>query len=186
MSETLDLLLRAQDGSSAAFSALFQRHRGRLCALVAARMSPRLRQVADAEDIVQEASVEATRKFADFHAEVPQAFYRWLARIADFKLKEAERAIRAKKRGDPKPLVGEPAMLQTSVGARAGARERRALLVAALERLPEAQAQAVQLRYLEGCTLAETAERLGRSEAAVKALVSRGLGALARHTSRTR
>jgi RNA polymerase sigma-70 factor (ECF subfamily) len=52
-------------------------------------------------------------------------------------------------------------------------------LAEALARLPERQAEAVRLRYLEGMSLAETADRLACTEAAVKALVARGLSALA-------
>jgi RNA polymerase sigma-70 factor (ECF subfamily) len=49
----------------------------------------------------------------------------------------------------------------------------------ALLALPERQAEAVRCRYLEGLSLAETAERLECSEPAVKALVCRGLADLA-------
>lgn len=182
MSDTLQLLHEAKAGSSRAFNALFQRHRARLRALVASRMSHGLRAYADAEDIVQEAYLEAARKFADFTPEVPQAFYRWLTRIAGFKLKEAERHRRAKKRGQPDPLERDPPAQQTSVAGRVGEGERARRVAQALERLPAAQAEAVRLRYLQGLTLAETALRLERSESAVKALVSRGLSALARLT----
>jgi RNA polymerase sigma-70 factor (ECF subfamily) len=62
--------------------------------------------------------------------------------------------------------------------------ERAHRLVDALAQLPEAQAEAVRLRYLEGLTIAETAKRLEKSPAAVKALVSRGLRALASRLTR--
>ncbi len=48
----------------------------------------------------------------------------------------------------------------------------------AIAALPDRQAEAVRLRYLEGLTVAETSERLGCSNPATKALVSRGLLAL--------
>lgn len=179
-SDTLHLLQKAKEGNRSAFNALFRRHRPRLTALVATRMSPGLRAYTEAQDIVQEAYVEAARKFADFTPEVPQAFYRWLTRIAGFKLKEAERNRRAKKRGQPGRLAGEPPAQQTSVAGRAGEGERTRQIARALDQLPEAQGQAVRLRYLQGLSLAETALRLDRSESAVKALVSRGLASLSR------
>lgn len=46
--------------------------------------------------------------------------------------------------------------------------------------LPEHQARAVELRYFEGLSVNETAEKMQRSPAAVNALVARGLGALGR------
>ena len=180
MSQTLTLIRRARSGSSSAFTLLFQRHRARLRALVAARMSPALRSRAEAEDIVQETYLEASKQFATFTPEVPQAFYRWLTRIAGFKLKEAERALRAKKRGMPEHLHGEPPAEQSTATGRAQRGERAVLIAEAIDRLPASQAEALRHRYLEGCSLAETAERVGRSEAAVKALVGRGLTALAR------
>jgi RNA polymerase sigma-70 factor (ECF subfamily) len=51
---------------------------------------------------------------------------------------------------------------------------------AALEQLPADQRAALILHYLEELSLKETAERLGRSEAAVAGLVKRGLRELRR------
>jgi RNA polymerase sigma-70 factor (ECF subfamily) len=53
-------------------------------------------------------------------------------------------------------------------------------LAEALGRLPEDQRAAVELHHLEGRTLAETAEALGRSRSAAAALVFRGLRNLRR------
>lgn len=186
MSNTLELIREAKGGSSTAFNVLFQRHRGRLTALVAARMGPALRAVLEAEDLVQETYLQAARKFADFTPDAPQGFYRWLARIAGFKVKEAERARRAKKRGAPDALRTDPVSKETSVAGRAGRSERAAWIADAIAGLPAAQGRAVRLRYLQGLSLRETAARLDRSEAAVKALVGRGLQALAGRMTRSR
>jgi RNA polymerase sigma-70 factor, ECF subfamily len=48
-------------------------------------------------------------------------------------------------------------------------------LAQALEKLPEAQRQAVELHYLHGWRLEEIARHLGRSKAAVAGLLQRGL-----------
>ena len=109
----------------------------------------------------------------------PASFYRWLVGIAKRKLSEAGRARRAKKRANVAPLDHDPSAAQTSASGRAMRFESASLLADALGRLPEAQAEAVRLRYLEGLTVAECAERMDRSEAAVKSLVTRGLAALA-------
>ena len=53
--------------------------------------------------------------------------------------------------------------------------EQSVRLAAALAKLPDDQREAVRLRHLEGCTLAELAERFNRSEDAVAALLKRGL-----------
>jgi RNA polymerase sigma-70 factor (ECF subfamily) len=67
---------------------------------------------------------------------------------------------------------------QTSPGERAQRNEQAVRLAAALERLPEAQREAVVLHYWEDWPLAQIAEHLGRSTAAVAGLLQRGLKAL--------
>lgn len=179
MGDTQRLLANAQGGDPAAFDALLDRHRGRLGAFVASRMNPALRGHIEPDDIVQETHVEAARKVADFVDRSPRGFYLWLVRIAEFKLKEADRRRRARKRGNPAPLKAEPMSLQTSVAGRASRGEHALRIAAALEQLPETQAAAVRLRYLQGMSVAETADQLDTTPAAVKALVARGLAQLA-------
>jgi len=176
--ETRLLLAAARGGDSRALDALYARHRGRLLAFVRARMHSALARRVAPEDVLQETLLESARKIDAFEPQEPASFYRWLVQIARFKISEADRAWRARKRALETPLEEEPPRAQTSPSGRAVRAERAALLHAALEALPEAQAEAIRLRYLEGQSLAETAERLGRTEAAVKALVSRGFAAL--------
>jgi RNA polymerase sigma-70 factor (ECF subfamily) len=51
-------------------------------------------------------------------------------------------------------------------------------LLDALHSLPETQAEAIRLRYLEGLTLAEIVDRMDKSETAVAGLLKRGLAKL--------
>jgi RNA polymerase sigma-70 factor (ECF subfamily) len=177
-SDTGRLLAEARAGNRDALDALFARHRGRLLAFLRARMGPAAGSTVGAEDLLQETLLEAARKLGAFEDRGPASFYRWLVAIARFKVSEAGRARRAAKRSREEPLAADPPGRGTSPSGGAARAERADLLREALEGLPEAQAEAVRLRYLEGCTVAETAERLGRSPAAVKALVSRGLEGL--------
>lgn len=179
MRNTLRLLADARDGSRTSFDLLFERHRGRLTAFAASRMGPALRGFVEPEDIVQETYLEAARKIDDFEAREPQGFYRWLVRIAGFKVKEANRRRTAKKRGAPAALLSDPPAGQTSVAGRVGRSEQATVIADALSTLSDAQAEAVRLRYLGGLSVAETAERMERSESAVKSLVARGLKDLA-------
>ncbi len=56
--------------------------------------------------------------------------------------------------------------------------EAAARLAICLERLPETQAEAIRLRYLEGMSLKEIAQRMGKTEMAVAGLLKRGLCSL--------
>jgi len=178
MGDTQRLLADAQGGNPVAFDALLDRHRGRLTAFVASRMHHGLRGYLEPDDIVQETHVEAARKVSEFIDRSPAGFYHWLVKIAEFKLMEADRRRRAKKRGNPASLKAEPVSLQTSVAGRASRGEHALRIAAALDQLPENQAAAVRLRYLQGLSVAETAEQLATTPAAVKALVARGLAQL--------
>lgn len=181
--ETAGLVREACAGSRVALDALYERHRGRLLAFAASRMTPTLSRFVSPEDIVQEAHLESARKIDSFHPGHAGAFYRWLVGIAAYKIAEANRQRQAKKRALG-PLDEEPAAPDTSPSGRVARNERHERLREALATLPDAQAEAVRLRYLEGLSLAETAARLDRTEGAVKALVTRGLGALAARLSR--
>jgi RNA polymerase sigma-70 factor (ECF subfamily) len=63
-------------------------------------------------------------------------------------------------------------------GARLERQERAVRLAAALSRLPEAQREALVLQHWQGWSLAEIAEQMGRTRAAVAGLLKRGLSQL--------
>jgi RNA polymerase sigma-70 factor (ECF subfamily) len=174
--DTGPLLDAARAGDRRALDDLCARHRGRLLAFVASRLGEGL--AATPEDVVQETYLEAVRKIDGFEPQGPSAFYRWLVAIARFKVAETIRARQARKRALEAPLAHEPAARQTSPSARAGKAEGAALLARALDGIEPAQAEAIRLRYLEGLSILEAADRMERTEAAVKALVARGLDAL--------
>jgi RNA polymerase sigma-70 factor (ECF subfamily) len=179
VSQTTYLLGAAREGDMSAIEALFSRHRGRLLAFLQLAMSPMLARRVSHEDILQETLLEASRKLGAFEPRGPSSFYAWLVAIARFKIAEAERAMQAHKRAREEPLVADPAQSGTSPSMGAMRVERAEHLRAALARLPDAQAEALSLRYLEGLSLAEAAQRMQRSESALKALVTRAFAVLA-------
>ena len=67
---------------------------------------------------------------------------------------------------------------QSSPSQHVSKKEELLRLADALTELPEAQRDAVILRHLQGMSLAEVANQLDRSEAAVAGLVYRGLNKL--------
>jgi RNA polymerase sigma-70 factor (ECF subfamily) len=64
---------------------------------------------------------------------------------------------------------------QSSPSQQAARNEQALRLSDALDLLPESQREAIVLHYWQGCTLAETAQQLSRTPAAVAGLLHRGL-----------
>jgi RNA polymerase sigma-70 factor (ECF subfamily) len=178
MSDTERMIARALDGDRAALDALFARHRGRLLAWLGLALPAQLARRVPAEDLVQETLLEASRKLDHFEPRGPSSFYAWLVGIARHKLSEAQRAESAEKRSGAAPLERDPTGTATSPTQAAVRADRAEHVRAAIARLPAPQAEALQLRYLEGLSTAEVARRLERSEMAVKALVTRAFAEL--------
>jgi RNA polymerase sigma-70 factor (ECF subfamily) len=142
-------------------------------------------------DVVQQTLYEAHRDRTKFRGNSDRELAGWLSRILTFKIADLWRARRrAERRGprrsldqpvgggsDPSPPI-EPIAPQSSVGRSLESEERAEHLRRALESLPESQRRAVVLRHYEGKSLAEIAEILGKSQAAVAGLIKRGLAEL--------
>jgi len=127
-----------------------------------------------AEDVVQEAFLRAYRALPHFRAEAQLStwFYRILVRQAANHRRW--RAVRERLGGwgspdapDPSaPTPGDPAL--------------RARIGAALEQLTRRQREVFVLIHLEGFTVRETAEMLGRPDGTVKSHLHRALSRLRR------
>jgi RNA polymerase sigma-70 factor (ECF subfamily) len=181
--DTDQLLDLASQGDGAARQELLGRHRGRLRAMVAARMDRRLAARLDPSDVVQEALAEAARRLDDYLANRPLPFYPWLRQLAWERLVKqhrdhVSRACRSVRREEPGVLglddesVAELAQrLVDSVSSpsRHALRvELQARVRAALDRLDEMDREVLLLRYLEHLPLREVAAVLGVGVSAVK------------------
>jgi RNA polymerase sigma-70 factor, ECF subfamily len=145
----------------------------------------------DVSDVVQETMLEATRDFDGFAGRSEPEFSAWLKGIHRRNLVEVlRRHVGAEKRSlrrERRLLVAEgsasfrwcePVARQTSASQRMIRGEKALRLAALIELLPEAQRDAVILRHLEGLSLEEIADRLGRSLSATAGLIKRGLQGL--------
>lgn len=149
-------------GDRAAASILFRRH----APAVARRATRLLARAVEAEDVVQDAFVEALRDL-DRLAE-PDRFGRWLMGIV---MHQAQRRFRRRKLLERFGLSGEDdASLERLVDPSAGPEVRAQCgeLDRALAALPVNLRVAWVLRFVEGCTLPEVAEYQGCSLATVK------------------
>lgn len=180
MHDTTGLIRGAQGGDRALLEQLFAGHRGRLLAWISVAMPAALARRVPPEDLVQETLLEAARKLGGFEVREGASFYAWLVAIARHKLSEVQRAERADKRARGEPLDRDPTGVGTSPSQAAQRADRALLLGKALAELPPAQAQALRLRYLEGHSTSQVALEMGRTELAVKSLVTRAFAELAR------
>ena len=80
--ETQSLLEQVREGDRQSFDQLFARHRAYLCQIVELRLDPRVRTRLDPSDVVQEAHLEAFRRFGAYLRQRPMPFRLWLRQIA--------------------------------------------------------------------------------------------------------
>jgi RNA polymerase sigma-70 factor (ECF subfamily) len=156
------LLERMQADDAAAFRVLVERHIDRTYAL-ALRM---LRNVADAEDVAQEAMVKAWAHRADWRPGQAK-FTTWLYRVV------VNRSIDLQ-RGAGLDEVAEPVDERVDAVGQIHRREVYGRLEAALGLLPAQQRAALTLAYFEEMGNADIAEVLGTTISAVESLLKRG------------
>lgn len=86
-----ELLSLAISGAPQALGDLLQHHRDKLVRIIRFRMDPRLRSRLDADDILQDAFIEATTRFSDYLRDQQMPFFLWLRFIAIQKLYQLHR-----------------------------------------------------------------------------------------------
>ena len=106
--DTERLLRQAQGGDGQAFEDLFARHRAYLRQVVAVRLDPRIRPRLDPSDVVQEAQLDAFRRFGDFLERRPMSFRLWLRKTTCERLLMLRRYHRNAARRSVDKEVGLP------------------------------------------------------------------------------
>ncbi|MDE2900827.1 MAG: sigma-70 family RNA polymerase sigma factor [Chloroflexota bacterium] len=179
MQDTENLVRSAQEGNLSAFGQVYEAYYLRVYRYAAARVG----QGAEAEDITQEVFLKALNSLNKFKFTGPP-FAAWLFRIAHNLVIDRARhykAAAAATSGPPAPIddalsvpgddnVEEQAMVSLDMEA----------LREALDKVTKLQRQVIELRFLAGLSLAETAAVMSRNENAIKALQHSALGALRR------
>jgi len=188
-----EFVQRAAAGDEAALRRLLLAHHDQLAATIARQLPDDLRRTISADDVLQEAYLVVFRKIRVFEPGQPGGFHAWLTTIAEHRLADLIKGHRRAKRGggltqaelrvgnDDSAVIDMLQML--AANSRTPSRKARmdeamAAVQAALENLKEDNREALSLRYLEGLSVAEMAERMGRSEGAVHMLCTRGLQSL--------
>jgi RNA polymerase sigma-70 factor (ECF subfamily) len=163
-----ELVRAARDGRSDALEELVERHHGAVYRMVFGILG----DADEASDATQETFMRAIRALSRFRGEA--RFKTWLLTIAS---NSARGMHRRRERRREKPLddaLAVPAAVRDGADAVAEAQEfERARTL--LQRLPEKQRLAVQLRTQEGLSFKEVAEIIGSSEGAARVNYHHGI-----------
>lgn len=144
-----------------------------------------------ASDLVQKTLLAACSQQERFRGRTKGELAAWLKRILRNQVIDAYRQQRRLKRNVAREVSLEAsvdgsftragawlAAVESTPSQRASHEEELVQLAGALAELPEAQREAIVLHHLQGATLANVAQQLGRTEASVAGLLHRGLKAL--------
>ena len=189
---TTELVVASKDGDNHALGRLLEQYRGYLLMLAHRYLSERLRRRVDPADIVQLTFLEAKRDLSAFRGNSPAEFAGWLRGMLKNNVATAvtrhvttqKRSVRREVDASPGPAANDSSgggwiqQLPGSTTSPSGVAIRAEAVVAlfeALHQLPETQAEAIRLRYMEGLSLAEIVERMGKTDTAVAGLLKRGL-----------
>lgn len=170
-----------------------ERYRPYLTLLLRLQLAPSLRGKVDLSGIVQQTIWEAhqamMREAARKNVEPLALLRRLLANNLADELRRAralkrdvgrEQSLEARLQQSSSRIEGFLAAKHSSPSQRAQRNEELLYLAAALEQVPDAQRQAVELHYLRGWPLADIAEQMRKSKPAVAGLLHRGLSELRR------
>jgi RNA polymerase sigma-70 factor (ECF subfamily) len=182
-------LARARTGDPAALSIVLQALEPKLLRMVELRLEHALRSRLEPRDVVQEALLEAARRFEEWRADPRIPFHTWLRLICAQALTNAQRKHLGTQKRDAarelalarRPTVSSTNAVdffiasQTSPSQAATRSEARVLVLNALEELEEMDREILALRHFEELSNDEAAAELGIEPAAASKRFTRAL-----------
>jgi RNA polymerase sigma-70 factor (ECF subfamily) len=164
-----------------------ERFRDYLRLLARVQLEPQLRTKLDASDIVQDALLQAHEHRAQFRGRTEAELAGWLRMIlantlamaarryaADARDLDRERSLQDSLTRSSARIEGWLAADHSSPSERVMRVEELLRLARALERLPADQREVIEFHHLKGWPVAEVAEAMQRTKAAVMGLLFRG------------
>jgi len=175
-----DLLRRAQSGEGEALGELLDAYRAFLRGIAVAWLDSLVAARLDASDLVQQTCLSVHRQIGEFSGDHPAQFVAWLRQVHERNLRNVIRdQLHTQKRSPSREQSLDDLQLpgpeQPTPSVQAMHAEERSRLAAAIAQLPPDEQEALRLRYLEGCSLVETAERMQLTRDALLWLMKRAL-----------
>jgi RNA polymerase sigma-70 factor, ECF subfamily len=184
-----DLMERLKRGDAQALGELFSRHRERLWRMVNFRLDPRLCHRLDADDVLQESYINASKRIEHVFADASASPFLWLRMIVTQTLIDlSRRHLGAQRRDAHREVHGfdYPQATSTSLAAclagnltspsqKAMRAEMAERLEQALEGMDPIDQEVLALRHFEELTNGEVARVLGIQEKAASIRYVRAL-----------
>jgi RNA polymerase sigma-70 factor (ECF subfamily) len=188
MIPTHELEQRLRAGDAGALADYLERHRPQLLAYIERRLGEALRRKIEPADLIQETAVAALNALPQTDLSDRDPFG-WLCQLAEQRIIDASRRFRAGKRSaDLEVPLNSPAgadgnrewigLLAASITSPSSAvarAERHDQLQAAIAELPAETRDVLRWRYVDGLPTKDIAARLGKSDVAVRVMISRSL-----------
>jgi RNA polymerase sigma-70 factor (ECF subfamily) len=165
------LVSRAQKHDQEAFAQLYEEYFDRIYRYITLKIG----DAVEAEDLTQQVFLNSLRSISSFRWR-GKPFSAWLYRIAHNQVVDY---LRKKKRAEV-PL--EETRASAGVDPRLDAERKLDMerVLAATQKLTEAQREVISLRFTSQLSIAQVAQVMGKSQGAVKALQHSGIVALRR------
>ena len=189
------VVLKVRNRDEQALADFIVLKRPQLLAFIDRRLGAALRRKIEADDLFQETSAEAVRSLSDVDLADRDPF-NWLCQVAERRIIDAHRRFFGSQKRDAGREVSlnagggstsdtsRPGLINLLVASMTSASQafsrdqRQMKLLAALEKLPEDHREALRLRYLENLPSKDIAEKLGKSDGAVRVMLTRSLAKL--------
>ncbi len=183
---------RLQSGDASALDELLQQVRGPLLAFISSRLGPAMKTRVEADDIFQDLAVVALNRLTDLAPPTRDPFP-WLCHLSEQRIIDTHRRLfGAQKRSADRqvslnsPVAGDSegtledllASSMTSASEALSRNLKQVRLLEAMEQLPAKHRTVLQLRFSEGLTTGEIADRVGSTDAAIRVQLSRSLAKL--------
>jgi RNA polymerase sigma-70 factor (ECF subfamily) len=190
--KTQQLVALAKEGNDSAVNQLWKVYGARVHWIMRLRMGSQLRSKLESMDLAQEALLSAFGDLENFTYKNEGDFLRWLSTIAENRLRDNLDKLHADKRdirkevhpdnrrltfADPFALTHDP-VDATTPSMIMSRKEELEQLEKAIDKLKSEYKQVIILTRIEGLTYKEIAKRLGKSDEAVRKLVSRAMASL--------
>jgi RNA polymerase sigma-70 factor (subfamily 1) len=181
------LVQRIRGGDTDALAEYIDERRPQLISFIERNLSDAMRRKVDSDDLLQEVSVDCVRSLGEIDLSVRDPF-NWLCHVAERRIIDAHRkffgtqkrdAGREVALGTPGGETGQAGIIDlliasiTSPSQAFSRNEREIKMLAAIETLSQEGQEAIRMRYVEGLATKDIGERLGKSDVAVRVMLTR-------------